>query len=88
MPFLLELEGRFVIGVSFASVIKPKIFPELTVNVYLLRLIVPVVDESILEMLSLDPKTKVPLFFIVKDSVEPISPVTNNVPALIIVSPV
>ena len=83
MP-LLELEGRFVIGVAVASVIRPEIFPELTVSLYLLRLIVPI--ELIIEILSLDPKTKVPLF--VKELVELISPLTNNVPALIIVAPV
>ena len=73
-------------GVAFASVIRPEISPDLTVSVYLLRLIIPV--EIISEILSLDPKTKVPLFSIVKEIVEPISPLTNNVPALIIVAPV
>ena len=53
---------------------------------YLLRLIVP--DETTSEIIALAPKTKVPLFVIVKELVESISPLTNNVPALIVVAPV
>jgi hypothetical protein len=49
-------------------------------------LIVP--DETTSEIIALAPKTKVPLFVIVKELVESISPLTNNVPALIVVAPV